>query len=399
MKTRIVTTVLLMAGICIHAQTSMDGILVEIEKNNTTLMALRNSLDAEKIGNQTGLAPRDPEVAFNYLLGKPSALGNRMDFSVKQSFDFPTTYAYKRQLSALKNEQVEWAYAKQRNDILGQARKLCAELVYYNALLIELNTQQAQAQKLLEAYTAKFNAGEVSVLEYNKVQLHQIRTKKVLESKAIERKALLTELTGLNGGLALSFSDSLFTMQPIPANFEDWYARVEATDPLLQWVRQEISISEKQIKLTEAMNLPKIQTGYMSETLIGEQFRGLTLGVSIPLWEQKNTLKQAKAESKAIKSREADAVVQFYHSLKTAFSKVTALQQGVVDYRASLARFSNENLLEKAFIKGELSLTDYLYERNVYIDTRTDVLEMERTLHLAYCELIEKTTTQITRLE
>lgn len=399
MKTKIIITVLLMAGFCSHAQRSLDGVLEAIEKNNTTLMALRNSLDAEKIGNQTGLGPRDPEVEFNYLWGRPSALGNRIDFSVKQSFDFPTTYAYKRQLSALKNEQVEWAYAKQRNDVLGQARKLCAELVYYNALLNELNTLQAHAQKLLEAYTAKLNAGEVNVMEFNKVQLHQVKTEKVVAVKAIEREALLTELTSLNGGLAISFSDFQFPMQPIPANFEDWYARVEATDPLLQWVRQEISISEKQIKLTEAMNLPKIQAGYMSETLIGEQFRGLTLGVSIPLWEQKNTLKQAKAESNAIKSREADAVVQFYHSLKTAYAKVNALQQGVVDYRASIARFSNENLLEKAFIKGELSLTDYLYELNVYIDTRTDVLEMERTLHLAYCELIEKTTTQITRLE
>ncbi len=388
-----------MAGLCTHAQTGVDGVLVEIEKNNTTLMALRNSLDAEKIGNKTGLGPSDPEVEFNYLWGKPAVFGNRIDFSVKQSFDFPTAYAYKRQLSTLKNEQVEWAYAKQRNDVLGQARKLCAELVYYNALLNELNTQQAHAQKLLEAYTAKFNAGEVSVLEYNKVQLYQIKTKKIVEIKAIEREALLAELTGLNGGLSLSFSDSLFTMQPIPANFEDWYNRIEASNPVLQWVRRELAISEKQVKLTASMNLPKIQAGYMSETLVGEQFRGLTLGISIPLWEQKNTIRRAKAESKAIKSREADAVVQFYHSLKSAYHKVTALQQRVVDYRTYIALFSNEDLLEKAFVKGELSLTDFLYELNVSVETRTDLLEMERSLHRSYCELIEKINTQITRLE
>lgn len=399
MNSRLHIIVLFTISFCAHAQSSVEGVLVEIEKNNTTLMALRDRLDATKIGHQTGLGPNNPEVEFNYLWGKPAALGNRIDFSVQQSFDFPSTYVYKRQLSALKNEQAEWEYVQQRNALLGHVRKLCAELVFCNALLNELYAQQANAQTLLNAYTAKFNAGEVSLLEYNKVQQHHARSKKELESWEIERVSLLAELTALNGGLSLSFTDTLFNMQPIPVDFADWYARIEASDPVLQWVKREVDISEKQVKLTTALSLPKIQAGYMSETLVGEQFKGLTLGISIPLWEHKNSIRESKAQSKAIKSKEADAVVQFYQSLQSAYQKVVALQQRVADYRTSVARFSNEHLLEKAFEKGELSLTDYLYELNESVETRTDLLEMERNLHRAYCELTEKTNTQITRLE
>ena len=51
------------------AQNTIDGILVEIEKNNTTLSALRERAKANTLGNKTGIYLTNPEIEFNYLWG------------------------------------------------------------------------------------------------------------------------------------------------------------------------------------------------------------------------------------------------------------------------------------------------------------------------------------------
>jgi len=96
----------------LYAQNSVETILSEVEKNNTSLSALRKGLDAEKIGNKTGIYIQNPEFEFHYLWGKPSELGNRTDLSITQSIDFPTAYTYHKQISNIRNEQVELEYQK-----------------------------------------------------------------------------------------------------------------------------------------------------------------------------------------------------------------------------------------------------------------------------------------------
>lgn len=67
---------------------------------------------------------------------------------------------------------------------------------------------------------------------------------------------------------------------------------------------------------------------------------------------------------------------------------VVSLQNNVNDYRGKLAVYSNDELLEKAFSRGEISLTEHIYELSLYYESLYKVLDMERSLQLAYCELI-----------
>lgn len=387
MKKAILITAIVVSGFNLFAQNTVDNVLTEVEKNNTTLSAYRKSIDAEKIGNKTGLTPQNPEVEFNYLWGNPSAIGNRTDFSIRQSFDFPTAYSYKNQISNLKNEQAEMEYKKQRNEVLYQTRLVCVKLTYYNALNVELSKRHANALIVAEAYKTKYSTGDVGILDFNKAQVNLLNISKELENNQIERNALLSELATLNGGNVINFTDSLFSLQTIPADFEQWYAQTEANNPLLQWVKQEIAISEKQVKLNTASSLPKFYGGFMSEKVVGQQFQGVTVGITIPLWENKNTVKYAKAQSMAMQSVEADAKLQFYNNMKALHNKAISLQTNVTDYRSKFAMYSNSELLEKAFNKGEISLTEYMYELSLYYESVFKLLEMEMNLNVGFAEL------------
>ena len=387
MKQAIIISTLILLGFDLFAQTTVDMILTEVEKNNTTLAAFRKSTDAEKIGNKTWLTPQNPEVEFNYLWGHPSVIGNRTDFAVKQSFDFPSTYSYKSQISDLKNNQAELEYQKQRNEILFQTRVACIKLTYRNALKAELGKHYNNALKVADAYKAKYNAGDIGILDYNKAQVNFLNVTKEQESNEIERKSLISELSVLNGGNPLNFTDSLFQIPSVPADFEQWYTLAEENNPLLQWFKQEIDIASKEVKLSSAMGLPKFYGGYMSEKVVGQQFQGVTMGVTIPLWENKNTVKYARAKSMAMQSFETDAKLQFYNNMKATHAKVIDMQRNVTDFRNKLALYSNNELLEKAFTKGEISLTEYMYELSLYYDSIYKLLEMEMDLQLANAEL------------
>lgn len=383
----ILSLVTLVFSINLFSQGNVDYILSEIEKNNTSLSALRKSAEAEKLGNKTGIYLQNPEFEFHYLWNNPSMVGNRTDLSIKQSFDFPSAYKYRNQISDIKNTQVELEYRKQSRALLLQARIMCIDLIYNNALKSEFANRLTHAQIIAESYKKKFDIGEANVLDYNKAQLNLLNIRKELKSVEIERSNLLSEIISLNGGVAIDLVDSVFHTPEIPVDFEEWYLIAEQKNPVLNWLQQEIEKGQKQEKFSRAMSLPKLQAGYMSESVTGDQFQGIVLGLSIPLWENKNTVKFAKANAIAFESITSDNKIQLYNKLKALHSKAVSLQANVNDYRLSLSSFNHSDLLKKALDKGEITLINYILELSIYYQSIENLLLLERDLNSTLAEL------------
>lgn len=369
------------------SQRSIDLILLEIEKNNTTLAALKQQAEAESIGNKSGIFIPNPEVEFNYLWGTPGIIGTRTDFRVTQSVDFPTAYGIKNRISDLKNEQLLLEYRKEWYSIRLHARQHCYEVVYYNALIDELTKRVDHAWRISQSYQSKFDVGETNILEYNKAQLNLLNADKALEVAEIGRNAQLAELTRLNGGLAVEVTEKEFQPVVIPSGFDQWISQAESQNPMLAWITKEVEISRKQEVLSKAMALPKLQAGYMSESVVGEKYQGISLGVSIPLWENKNQVKYAQARWQAMESVAADHKLQFYNHLKALYDKAAALQKNVLGYRESLRQYANAGFLKTALDKGEISLINYITEFSFYYESISNLLSLERDLNMINAEL------------
>ncbi len=371
----------------IFSQNTIDKILVEIEKNNTSLSALKKNIDAQKIGNKTNISLQNPEIAFDYLWGNPSVIGNRIDFSINQTFDFPTAYSYKNQISNMLNEQVELEYKNELKTIQLQTKLICIDLIYINAFRSDFTKRLNHAQNIAKSYKTKFDIGETNILELNKAKLNLLNTKTELESIEIKRNSLLSELSLLNGGQFIEFTDTIYKILIIPEDFEQWYTVAENNNQTLIWLKKEIEISQKKIELNRAMSLPKFQAGYMSERIVGQLFQGVSVGVSIPLWENKNKVKYANANALAYESIMIDKKLQYYNSLKALHTKAIDLQNNVNDYRSSLLSLSNSELLKKALDKGGISLINYILELSFYYESANKLLELERDLNKSVAEL------------
>lgn len=371
----------------LRAQGTIVKVLSEVEKNNNSLSAFRLATDAVKIGNKSGIYLQNPEVEFNYLWGRPADMGKRTDVHIRQSFDFPTVYIHRNQISSLMNDQAELEYKRQLKTLLLETKMVCSDLVYINALMNHYSGRLKHAKIIANSYEARFRTGETNILELNKAKLNLLNSEKALKSLEINRIELLSQLTGLNGGKAIEFTDSVFEPQSVPDDFEQWFLQAENNNPVLAWLKKEVEISNKQVALNRSMSLPKFHGGYMSETVVNEQFKGISAGISIPLWENKNRTKYARANAFATESSLKDNKLQFYNRLKALHTKVVALQVNVNDYRANLTELDNSELLRKALDFGEVSLIDYMIELSIYYESINRLLELERDLDKSIAEL------------
>jgi hypothetical protein len=152
MKTILISIIVFFASISLYAQNSVVTVLKAVEENNTTLKALKETTKAQKLENKTGIYLSNPEVEFNYLWGNPSAIGNRTDFNISQTFDIPTITGMKRKMADERNGLVEWQYKAERMNILLETKQYCLELIYLNALKKELEIRLQHAQTIASGY-------------------------------------------------------------------------------------------------------------------------------------------------------------------------------------------------------------------------------------------------------
>lgn len=370
-----------------YSQNGIEQVLSSIERNNTTLKALREQANAQKIGNKTMLNLENPEVEFERQWGNARAESNKYDLSLKQSFDFPTAYHYRSQLVNQLNRQADLNYQQQRKEILQQVRIFCVELVYQLSVKGQLEQRVKDARELNAGYETKFEKGDIDIIERNKTKINLLNTEKALQMNGVEITTLYSELQRMNGGLPLDGILKSYDDYLLPVSFDEWFERAKTNNPLIQLNEQQIESSRKEERLTRAMNLPKITAGYVNAYEGGGRFNGFTVGVSIPLWGGHNTVKQKKAQTYALQVQSEDNTVQFRNTLRNQYEKAHSLEVLLDEYKSTLENTNNQYLLNKAFEKGQLSLITYLQELTVYYETLDKYLEMQRDYQLAVAEL------------
>lgn len=365
----------------------IEQVLEKIEENNTELLALRKAADAKLLQNKTGLFLDNPEAEFHFLWGSPAAMGNRTDISITQSFDFPTVYSHQNKISDLKNHQVELNYLKSQKKILLEARQLIHQVTFINAKHYQISERLEHAKKISSAYQTGLKEGYSNILDVNKAELNLLNVKNELKNLEIERERLMDQLQYLNGGEPIHYQKRIFDAMELPQDFDEWYAEAEKQNPMLNWLKKEIAVSQQQIKLSKARSLPKLNAGYMTEGLTSNQFQGFIVGMSIPLWENKNSVKYAQVHSEAMLKYQENSRLEFYNQLQSLFNKAKSLETAVNSFKRSLSRYQHKQMLDKALEQGQITLIEHLMELSIFYKSEESLLEMQKDLHLTIAEL------------
>jgi cobalt-zinc-cadmium efflux system outer membrane protein len=387
MRAKIFFIALSLTSFMAKAQTGIETILGKIEKNNKSIMSQRQYWEAEKLSYKTGLNPENPKIDYEYLPGRPDGAGTQKDVSITQGIDFPTTYGKRRSVSQEQIKSSDIQFNVFRQEVLLEAKLSCLDYAYRTKLQAELDKRLKDASTLLDAINRKAEQGESNILDLNKIRLLQLEIKNQSELNRSELKRLQHKLDELNGGDALDLSNVTYPTQPSLPAFENLDSLIEANDPVVKAVRQEREVNKEQVGLSRSITLPKFEGGFHRQSILGQTYQGVHVGMTIPLWENNNRVKAEKAKLVHTEYQITEHRTKHYFENKQLFEQYTHWQNTFKEYQDILGSANNDQLLQRAFQAGELSLIEYLMEVRYFYDAIGKSLDAEREMQQSVARL------------
>lgn len=373
----------------IYAQSNMEAILGSIVQNNKSIQASRQYWEAQTLNYKTGLTLSNPTINYDYMVGSPVSAGNQTDITLTQAFDFPTAYAKRSDLSNQKIAQIEFQLDLIRQDVVLEAKKACIELIYRHKLQNELSRRKNSFEQLLLKFQTQLNKGEGTIMDVNKVQLQLIEINNKIQLNNSEINQKNQQLTALNGGTLIEFKDTNYTLSPILISFEQLEATIESKDPVRKILEQQKVIAQQQVELSRILTLPKFELGYHYQGILGQRYQGAHLGLTIPLWENKNVIKAAVSETEFTDLKLQDHKNEHYFEIKQKYEKYMSLNTTLQQYQSVFTTFNHSALLEKSLQFGEITAIEYFMEISYYYHAFDVYLETEFESQLVMAELLK----------
>lgn len=371
----------------LQAQT-LDDVLKQVEANNKSLMAERQRIEAARVEFRTGLTLYDPQVSYDYMIGRPETAGNQTDVTINQAFDFPTAYSGKRRVANLKTEKNEFEQQLIRRQILLEAKLISVGIIYGNRKKAELTRRQEQAQKFYRDYQTKFDNKDATVLDLNKARLQLAGIQADLKLLDTELAAKNQRLVEMNGGKEIQLTDFEYPLQNVPTDFEAMFLQIEETDPLFKFYSKQKEIGDAQVNLSKSLWLPKVEAGYHYQGILGQRFSGTHIGLNIPLWEKRNTVNFQRQQSMLFELQLQNHHNEHYHLLKQLYDKAQALEANLESYQKELQQLNSTELLGKALLAGEISTLEYFLELSVFYQSVDKLLQLELAFNETLTELM-----------
>lgn len=365
--------------------------MAQIAQNNTTLKALHRQMQASVLANGSNLCLPDPEAEVAYLVGTPKGVPNRTNVSLTQSLDWDVLLGRRRALAKANNQVAYNDYRRAVQQVLTEADEQFTSLVYYNKLCGELLQRQTLAEEIERLYQQKFERGDINQLEVNKVRLNASVSRADWARANNERQQILANLQRLNGGHAVAFTDTVYPLAgkalPPLVDFQSALAGSLA----VQTAQAAVAQSEAEIKVAKAEGLPALTVGFQGEYIKQNNYSGLSLGFTVPIWgNSRKKIRKAEAELAANRLTVDDVIYQERAQVAKLYASAQQLQQAANALQKDMQLMNNDQLLRRSLELGQISLLDYLLELSFYYTARTSQLEAERDAQLAVSALRSK---------
>lgn len=376
-------------GGAISAQTTLEKVLENVERNNLTLEAQRHGTEAKTLEARMGNSLEELSVSYDHLWGKPvDEFGKTGEFNVSQSFDFPTVYSNRSKVAGNLARQYGNEFVALRQQILLEAKQAYIELLYASRVQEMLEYRVKSCKKLAGLYTERFESGDASLLEKTKMNHEYLIAEEEAAANRMTIVELQRKLISLNGGLDIGF-DSVADMPmeelpPVGSAQEDY----RNLYPALQAYRLQSEGAKYNLKLSRSMALPKFEVGYKYEyATAGERFNGVTMGLSIPIFTNKYNVKRAKAAQQSIELEAKAAEVDCDLMVEEMYRKASLLRSALTAYDEVEHGNSYVELLGVALEAGQLSVVEYFSEIYSYYDVVNSKLRLELQYKLLAAEI------------
>lgn len=319
------------------------------------------------------------------MKGQYNTIQQDNNLTLTQSIPFPTTLASQVKLG---REQVLSAERNQvvtQNNLVYEVKSTYELLLYHNSLQQLLLSQDSLFTDFVRAASARYKAGEGTLLEKVTAESQSLEIKNRLQQNEADSYILQTLLQVLIKSTDVVIAtDDFMKLTSSSGSVEN--------NPTLLYELQQTNISKQALRVERNKFLPNLEVGYFNQTLIGFQnttgtedfydknkrFQGFMVGVSFPLWAAPQV-----ARSKAAQFQFEAAQKNADYANATLNQEFEQAQRELKKNAASLSFYEtsalqNASLIlaqaSKAFRAGEIDYIEYLQSLRTAIEIKTNYL-------------------------
>ncbi len=387
MKKTIISLALLLAASSNAQSQSIDSVLCSIERNNTALLALAKSNEADKMSLKAANNLRETTINYSPFYADGVSGVASSEFIVSQEFDFPTLYAARNKAAKIGSRSLDTEYAALRNDILFEAQLLCIDLIHQHRYGETLTRRSTLIQELGKLYEKRVDEGSATIIELDKIKLELMKVKADMEQFNATTKGIEAQLRALNGDKEVKLSDNNFP------NFESLpddatiIAEYLANDTRLQVAQAQTESSRQSVTVSKQNGLPKLSVGYRRNTELSSARNGFLVGAALPIFSNRNKVREAKMRHESMQLQMEDTRIQQENALRARLEELRLIKAAMEAYDIGLMQTAIANLT-KAVEEGQITAIGFIRENDTITSRMLEYFELVRKYHRLAAEVM-----------
>lgn len=364
----------------------IDDVLKSIEKNNIELQAAQKDIasEVEEIKQSNTIEGLSVEYSPFMRSGIPGVSSSEL--IVSQEFDFPTLYGARRLLAKKQHRVLNLEYQTKRRDLLLEAKIKCLDWIQLNQLKNVLADRLEKAQRLLELYQKRFEHGEATILELNKLKMEQMSLHADIAKNEAARQRVYQELLILNGNQPLLLEHLAYPLVMTKFNADSLCTHLLQTDAEVLAAKGYGEAAQQQLNVNKNSWLPRLTIGYRRNTEGDFISNGVQIGFALPLYTNQHKKKAAQAALEGALLRKANVQMKVSNEWRARQNELEQLRTSLSTYDLIFLRQSLQTLRKIVEI-GEMSLLDYYTEVDKIYEKWQDYINIEHQFQQVYAEL------------
>lgn len=362
-------------------------------RENPGLKAIREKVQVARAQLDGIALLGNPEFETEFVGGADPA----QKLELTKAFQLGGQRGHRIRIAKTQLEKVDTELAKASQSVTKSVK-----IAFYELLLVQEKFKLAKEiaqhnEQMRDIAQTRFETGVISVTQANLANIHlqsALREAVTLESKLQLAQLSLNGLMGApleTAGIAvgeLRETGSPDTLQKLTLDALKTQALAHRKD--LKSLQLNAQLTESELRLAKAANIPDLSVGALAERSVGERAFGVKFSIPLPLFNRNRAEINATQAQQQVDTAEINnAEKQIVREVIAAFLSLSTTQKMLTFYEGDSLKFLNENLklTRTAYELGETELLEVILMENEFIKTRFAYLDALAAYHKALAEL------------
>jgi outer membrane protein TolC len=232
--------------------------------------------------------------------------------------------------------------------------------------------------------------GVITILDYNRLLLEIAKTKSETASEETALRALISKIDYISGGQSGLLEDAGYDILD-KGNLTDLIETKKTSHPGFIIPEKEYLLAVREVGVARADNLPGLEIGFGSEIIAGEHHTGPKVGISVPVWTNRNQVKLSQARVTAAE-RSRDATINLLVTeTESLYESCEMSAENLETLKAYMANYGDTTSLTKALYEKEITTTEFFSFMDAVYDAKGTLVKLEWENMVAKARLLDHT--------